>query len=118
MQSKQEESPQFYKLKDGKTCLATGFTKKDATDTLWQGPEPVLFSGKSYYSRISKDYGKCENSTTPCDEKDLDSGFDVNAKTKAKIQQARIPDLDWIVSTGLDPKEEACFLPHQEHESH
>uniref|UniRef100_A0AAR2J4D6 T-cell receptor alpha joining 14 n=1 Tax=Pygocentrus nattereri TaxID=42514 RepID=A0AAR2J4D6_PYGNA len=83
VETKQEESPQFYKLNDKKNiCLATGFTKKDATDTILHGPEPVLFSGKSYYSRILKDYGDCENSTTPCDENDLDSGFDVNAKTK------------------------------------
>ncbi|KAL7876409.1 hypothetical protein AOLI_G00113720 [Acnodon oligacanthus] len=61
-------------------CLATGFTKKDATDKYLEGAESVLFSKKSYYSRILTNV-KCGDSNTACEEEDLEEGFESNVKT-------------------------------------
>ncbi|KAL6490037.1 hypothetical protein MHYP_G00003820 [Metynnis hypsauchen] len=76
-----ELAPQFYKLDDGKTCLVTGFTKINATEDIKQGPDPVLFSKESYYSRILTSQNDCGNLTRACDKNDLAEGFDTNTKT-------------------------------------
>ncbi|MCI4377926.1 hypothetical protein PGIGA_G00209360 [Pangasianodon gigas] len=64
MVQEEEREPEFYKVKPQnsssekeESCLATGFTVQNVTDTFWppnerHKAEAVRFTGEAYYSRL------------------------------------------------------------------